>query len=124
MVNRYLKLSAEESTLIKNQLDISKNKLINIIKIIRNYRISRKKEIILKNKLKINVSQLKAKITALEITFPEDERKEYEKTHHLTNYPIIAKEEIDKDHTENEDKTLNSFEDLEDIKSQLSRFEK
>ncbi|MBR9704836.1 hypothetical protein GOV12_05470 [Candidatus Pacearchaeota archaeon] len=121
MVNRYLKLSTQEATVIKDQFDIAENKLNNIIRIIRNYRISRKKEIALKNKLKTSIIQLKTKINNLEISFPEDERIDYKRTHHISEEPIIDNEKRHIDHSEN--KTNDPFEDLNDIKSQLSRFE-
>lgn len=125
MVNRYLKLETREADIIKNQFFLCENGFSNIQRIIENYKISRKKEIIIKNKLKLSISSLKAKLNALENTFPEDERKEsfedYYRKKQTKKHNEKTRHSPEK-HFENKEENIDPYEDLENIKTQLSRF--
>ena len=73
--SRYLKLNPEEAYEMRKDLQFSEEKFNNIQRQIRAYKFLRKKEVILKNKLKIAFTSLKGKISLMESTFPEEERK-------------------------------------------------
>lgn len=75
MDSRYLKLEPEESYWIKKHIKISKETFENILRHLLYYQSLRKKEVIIKNKLKVSFSQLKSKLNLLELSFPEEERK-------------------------------------------------
>jgi hypothetical protein len=138
MANRYLKLDNTEADTIKKQFVLSETELANIQRIIQNYKISRRKETIMKNKLKIAISSLKAKINTLENTFPEEEkeeaiekyRKAHEKRHNIKQSHEEKQEHENTEELEEENQDINPYEnektnpyeDLEDIRTQLSRF--
>jgi hypothetical protein len=132
MVNRYLRLGTEDSETLRKNLDNTENSLDNILRLLRNYKLSRKKEIILKNKLKVSISALKAKLNATEICFPEDERKaaldklyregERNQKQQSKSKKKYASESYENDWQGYSDKDLeNPDEELEDIRSQLSK---
>jgi hypothetical protein len=75
MDSRYLKLEPEEAYWIKKNIKISKETFENILRHLLYYQSLRKKEVIIKNKLKVSFSQLKSKLNLLEFSFPEEERK-------------------------------------------------
>jgi hypothetical protein len=80
MADRYLKLDPELAYQIKKDIKSSVESFYVISQKINAYKLLRKKEIVLKNKLKIALSQLKTKVDYMESTFPEEERKNVELT--------------------------------------------
>jgi hypothetical protein len=127
MPNRYLRIEPNDAKIIKDQFVFSETGLNNILRILRNYKISRKKELVFKNKLKLEISSLKAKLNAFESTLPEDERKEaLDKIYRKNEKNLIMNkaENIKRTHIKNDTEPIKNdpYEDLEDIRSKLSRF--
>jgi hypothetical protein len=128
MASRYLKIDPDFAYHIKNELKSSSELISNISQRINAYKQLRRKEIVFKNKLKVSFTGLKSKISLMESTFPEEERK-------IAPRRIITREI-------NEDKRFNEFtliqkpnfqprkkeekrdvaDDLEEIRRKLDRF--
>ncbi len=125
MDSRYLKLNPEEAYELRKNLQFSEEKFNNIQRQIRAYKFLRKKEIILKNKLKIAFTSLKGKISLMESTFPEEERKNAQE-HIFQNkqqqrkdfYPVHPSL---KPHFPSPEPRKSQDEELEDIKRKLKR---
>ena len=75
MDSRYLKLNIEQAYQIKKDINSSKDSFYNLYQKINAYKLLRKKEAILKNRLKVSFTSLKSKIVLMESTLPEEERK-------------------------------------------------
>lgn len=73
MEARHIKFEYEEALNAKKKLLSSELNILQTAKHIRNYRLLRKKEIILKNKLNISLKNLKAKLNLIQLTFPKQE---------------------------------------------------
>ncbi len=73
MENKYIKFDYQEALEAKKQLLSSEFNLLQTAKRVRNYKILRKRELITKNKLKTALRNLRAKINALQSTFPQEE---------------------------------------------------
>ena len=73
METRHIKLNYGEALNTKKQLLSSEINLIYVNKNLSKYRILRRKEFALKNKLKTNITSLKAKLNLLLSTLPKDE---------------------------------------------------
>ncbi|MGV8152362.1 MAG: hypothetical protein ACP5OG_04725 [Candidatus Nanoarchaeia archaeon] len=76
METRYIQLTEEDSKNIKKEILTVEMNLLNTIKKIRNYKILRKKENIMKTKLKSSFSGLKSKLYSIESSFPIQPTKE------------------------------------------------
>lgn len=137
MDSRYLKLAPEEATWVKSHIRNSKNSFENILRHMLAYQILRKKEIIIKNKLKTSFSQLKSKINSIESTFPEEERKNiyeqiYQKeksvkksSRHLNEtYHEIPRNLMHLHNMIKKEKIISPDEELEDIKRKLDKLNK
>jgi hypothetical protein len=74
METRHVKLDYFEALEAKKQLLTTELNLLQISKKIKNYRIIRKREQILKTKLRGSANQLKAKIIQIQATFPEEKK--------------------------------------------------
>lgn len=127
MADRYLKLDPELAYQIKKDIKSSGETFYTISQKINAYKLLRKKEIVLKNKLKIALSQLKSKIDYMESTFPEEERKNVE-------YTIMQKERQQRKlnpliksissmhHHIKQETQKDVSQDLEEIRKKLERF--
>jgi len=146
MVSRYFKLNIDEAYQIRKDIKSTENTFFDLSQKINAYKLLRKKEAILKNKLKVSFSSLKSKILLMESTLPEEERKNIE-------YNIMQKEKqikklnqpIQKSHTIHQVNTTNEGQinqtnivhkhqtikkesvrdvsvDLEEIRKKLERF--
>jgi hypothetical protein len=126
MANRYLKLDPELVYQIKNDIKSSDETFHIISQKINAYKLLRKKEVVLKNKLKISLSQLKSKIDYMESTFPDEERKSIE-------YTIMKKEKelkklnpmiksISSIHHKKQETEKDVSQDLEEIRKNLAKF--
>lgn len=119
MENRYLKIEPEQANYIKRQLSLYEESLSNISRIIRAYKLLRKKEIVIKNKLKLSISSLKAKMSLMESTFPEDERKihtdESWRNEHRADIRPVQRTQVQ------ESRNINQ--ELEEIRQKLARFQ-
>ncbi len=136
MDDRFIKLDLQEAIWIKSNLANSQTSFENILKHVLSYQLIRKKEAILKNKLKVSLSQLKSKINQMEISFPESERKdayeamyEKEKKHHHPPHHQIDEHHIP--HRLNHlhkmiqhEQKRNVDEELEDIKKKLEKLQR
>ncbi len=141
MDSRFIRLNPEEAIWIKSNLNSSQTSFENILKHVLSYQLLRKKESILKNKLKASLAQLRSKINQIELNFPEAERRDvYEsekskKHHHLTynqieshNHQIL---EPNFPHRLNHlhkmiqhEKNRNVDEELNDIKKKLEKLQR
>jgi len=74
METRYIKVDYEKALLSKEQALSLELSLLQTEKNIKNYKILRKKELALKNKLKIFLKSIKTKINSLQSLFPEKEQ--------------------------------------------------
>jgi len=70
---RHVKLDYEEALNAKKQLLSIELNLLQTAKRVRNYKLLRKKELSLKNKLKTALRALRTKINSLQTTLPEEE---------------------------------------------------
>ena len=140
MGSRFIRLTNEETIWIKKHIKISEATFENILRNILAYHALRKKEAILKSKLKNSLIQLKSKINQMELNFPEQERKDsyeiiYEKEKgkkHHTN--IIHNHELEEHHIPHHLATLHRQlkreqnrsvdEELDDIKRKLEKLQK
>lgn len=75
MDSRYIKLEPREAHWIKKHIEISEETFGNILRYLLFYQSLRKKEVVIKNKLRASFSQLKSNLNSMELTFPEEERK-------------------------------------------------
>lgn len=75
METRHVKLNYEEALSAKKQLLSSELNLLHIMKILTNYKLLRKRELQIKNKLKNTSSSLKIKLNSIESSFPTEEEK-------------------------------------------------
>jgi hypothetical protein len=140
MDSRYLKLEPEEAYWIKKHINLSKETFESILQHILSYQSLRKKEIIIKNKLKVSFSQLKSKLNLMEFTFPEEERKNaYNRTYekekgikriHNINKPMHAEEHHEIPRHLNHlhrlikrDPNKSPYEELEEIKRKLENLQ-
>ena len=73
METRHIKLNYEEALNAKKNLLSAELNILRIIKRVKAYRILRKKELIMKNKLKITSTALNSKINLLLSTFPNEQ---------------------------------------------------
>lgn len=76
METRHIKFEYSEALEAKKQILTTELNLLQISKKIRNYNLIRKREYILKGKLKILTNQLKNKIIQIQSTFPEEKQLE------------------------------------------------
>jgi len=146
MANRYLKLNIEQAYQIKKDMNSSVNNFNNLSQKINAYKQLRKKEIVLKNKLKVSFSSLKSKIYYMQSTLPEEERKnmEYELMQknrqekrfnpQVQRFPLVPDVEPTRKITQNNNNNNNNntnntnqssrdiSADLEEIRKKLERF--
>jgi len=143
MGNRYLKLDPEFAYQLKKDINSSEETFYKISQKINAYKLLRKKEAILKNKLKISFTSLKAKISFMESTFPEEERsnaeynllqkQKHEKKpvqparipdqmhiHHQVQH--IQQVENNEIQEQKQEPKKDIYQDLEEIKKNLERF--
>lgn len=119
---RHIKLDYGDSLSSKKQLLSSELNILNIIRILKTYKLLKKKEFIERNKLKTNITSLKTKINFILSTFPEQEKKEI-----IKNSQIIPKkiQKTPKVKSKNVQKTPTKKDqiekELEDIKSKLAK---
>ena len=73
MGTRHVKLNYEEALDAKKNLLSSELNILRAIKRIKAYRVLRKRELIMKNKLKVTSTALKSKINLMLSTFPDEE---------------------------------------------------
>lgn len=137
MDSRYLKLGPQEAIWIKDHIRSSKDSFENILRHMLAYQLLRKKEIMIKSKLKLSLSQLRSKLNSIESNFPEEERKDiYEQIYQKEKYNKKSKRNSDEFHQEipmrlmhlhsliNKEKITNRDKDLEDIKKKLEKLNK
>ena len=106
METRHIKLDYEEALHAKKQILSTELNLLQTSKKIRNYKVLRKKELLLKSKLKINLKSLQEKIKFIISTFPKEE---------IPKLPKIRAKKIEK--KENQ----NIQNQLQEIKNKLAR---
>lgn len=126
MASKYIKIDSEQAYQIKKDIRFSEDTFYKISQKINAYKLLRKKEMVLKNRLKVALSSLKSKVAYMESTFPEEERKNVE-------YTILQKQRQEKKlnrpaqiprtvhhHEEKPQKDVSG--DLEEIRKKLERF--
>lgn len=74
----YVQLSYEEAISGKRELLSSQANILKILKIIQNYKLLRKRELIKKDRLRIELANLKKKIRTTLIELPEIEQENQE----------------------------------------------
>jgi len=74
METRYVKLNYEEALSAKKELLSSEINIIQITKKLKEYRVLRKRETVLKSKLKTSFGLLKTKVNLILSSFPKDEK--------------------------------------------------
>ncbi len=139
MDSRFIRLSPEEAIWIKGNLRNSQTSFENILKHVLSYQLIRKKEAILKSKLKVSLSQLKSKMNLMEISFPEQERRDayevmYEKEKSKKHHHPIHNHQIEEHHIPHRLNHLHKMiqneqkrsvdEELDDIKKKLEKLQK
>jgi hypothetical protein len=136
MVSRYLKLDPEFAYEFRKDIRSSEETFYKISQKINAYKLLRKKETIIKNKLKLAFTSLKTRIIAMEGTFPEEEKKSVEYNLLQKQRGIIKSREKPENvspqrnihamqHIENRPnpkKHRDISEDLEEIRQNLKRF--
>ena len=128
MASRYLKLNIEQAYQIKKDIKSSENTFYNLSQKINAYKLLRKKEAILKNRLKVSLTSLKSKISLMESTFPEEERKNMQynimqkvKQERKLN-PQIQRPQPITHHPIKKESVRDVSADLEEIRRKLERF--
>ena len=74
MENRHVKFGYEEALFAKKEILYAEIDILEAIKRLRNYRLLRKKDFMLKNSLKTSLKSTEMKIKLLQSTFPQEER--------------------------------------------------
>jgi len=143
MDNRYLRLNIEEAFQIKKDINSSVNTFYSLSQKINAYKLLRRKEVVLKNKLKVSFSSLKSKIALMESTLPEEERKNVEynimqrvrqekrlnpQIQKIPNVPSINStnqrtSQNNKNNMKEKEPIRDVSSDLEEIRKKLSRFQ-
>lgn len=138
MEGRYIKLDPEYVYNLRRELKSYDDFFNNVLRNIRSYKLLRKKEVALKNKLKIEITALKTKMNSAEQTLPKEERDSLKNSmprstplihntinnseviqHHYKSAKMPAKrQEKTSSHKTSIDR------DLEEIRDKLSKFEK
>jgi len=77
---KYVRLEFEEALNAKKQFLSSELNLLQTAKRVRNYKILRKKEIAVKNKLKTALRILRTKMSSIQTSLPEQEKLKAPKT--------------------------------------------
>lgn len=72
METKYIQISYGEAFASKKQLLSSELNLLHALEEVRNYKVLRKKELMIKNNLKIVLKDLRIKINQIQSTFPEE----------------------------------------------------
>tara|TARA_Y100000310_G_scaffold329968_1_gene400778 strand:+ start:1421 stop:1750 length:330 start_codon:yes stop_codon:yes gene_type:complete len=107
METRHIKLTHEEALNAKKQLLSSEINLLYMLKKLTKYRLLRKKEFAVKNKLKVETTALKSKLNILLSTLPNNKGE-----------PRIIKRKIKK---KQESVNPRIAEELEDIQEKLAK---
>ncbi len=107
----YVQLSYEEAISGKRELLSSQANILKILKIIQNYKLLRKKELTKKDKLRLEIANLKKKIKSTLIELPEIEQESQEIS---STIPITIKEEA---------KTKSIDAELQEIQEKLAKLE-
>ncbi len=107
MESRYVKLDYNEALSAKKELLSSEINLLNIARKMENFRQLRKKELLLKTRLKFLLNNLKSKINLFQSTFPQEQGK-------VNIRKPAAKESKKSRHIQDE---------LEDIRNKLARLQ-
>ncbi len=137
MDSRFIRLTQHEAMWIKGNLKSSQASFENILGHLFSYNLMRKKEAILKNKLRASLSQLKSKLNSMEFTFPEEERRnaynmihEKERKHHHLIHNHQTEEHQIPHHLNHlhrmiqHEQSRNVDEELNNIKRKLERLQK
>ena len=111
MEAKHLKLDYEKAVITKKQLLSSELGLLNIIKKIREYRLARMNEFIIKNKLKTELKLLETKLNLILSSLPKTNSKKIQKTQKSKDEPALKKDS----------KKGNIEKQLEEIKEKLRR---
>jgi len=110
METKHIKLSHVEAIFAKKELLHSELDILNVLRKFKNYKLLRKKELTLRNKIKSNLTSFRAKATQIQSSFPVEEAKKvkrikpHEKRKNSSNHQGISDE-------------------LEEIKAKLARLE-
>ncbi|GAI51275.1 unnamed protein product [marine sediment metagenome] len=107
METRHIKFDYEDALNAKKQILSTELNLLRTEKKVKTYKLFRKKEIAVKNKLKTALKNLKTKINQIEKTFPEDKQK-----------PITSKK---REQDIKKKKKQDIKQELEEIQSKLER---
>ena len=136
MDSRFLKLDQEYAYNLRKEINLSRDSFNKILMEIRAYKLLRKRETVIRNKLKLCLASFRTKLNLVESTFPEEERKKaidrflqkkeeskdpeekrhYESSHHI-NTKHHQEETLFKPNNER-----NINDELEEIKRKLARF--
>ncbi len=109
MDNWHIRLEQDEAVDTKKQLLSSEIDLLHLTRHIKNYAILSKRELILKNKLKANMTVLKAKINFMISTLPKESTMMEHRVDKVKNK--LRKEEAKNDYQR----------ELEEIQAKLAR---
>ena len=138
MVSRYLKLDPEFAYQLRKDIRSSEETFYKISQKINAYKLLRKKETVVKNKLKLAFTSLKSKINFMEGNFPEEERKAAEYNILQKQRERIRSQEKEKHENIPRERSIHTMqhiegkpspkkhrdisEDLEEIRQNLQRF--
>lgn len=109
METRHIKIDYNEAVFAKKQLLKSEIDTLNVLRKFKNYKILRKKENSLKNKLKTSITSLKTKTKLIHSSFPKEETEKIKK----------MKRKIHKEPSKHNE--INY--ELEEIKAKLAKLE-
>ena len=108
METRHIKVEHNRVLFGKKQILTTELELLRVLRKIKNYKLLRKKENALKNKIDVDLASVRTKLNLLFSTFPEDQIKK------------IPKEKITDKRRKKEKTKFDSIEqELEEIKKKL-----
>ena len=110
METKHIKLNYVEAVFAKKELLHSEIDILNVLRKFKNYKLLRKKETAIRNKIKSNLTSLRAKAKQIQSSFPAEEAKKVKRIRPREK----RKENSNHQGIQNE---------LEEIKAKLARLE-
>ena len=114
MESKHIKLNYSEAIFAKKELLHSEIDILNVLKRLKNYKVLRKKENTTRNKLKSELTSLRAKTILIESSFPKEEAEKAKRARPRERKIGIEKEK---------EIPHGIHEELADIREKLARLE-
>ena len=113
--NIHIKLEYPEAVSMKKEALLCEQSLLNIVRHIRNYDSLKKKEFVVKNKVKKDLEHLRKFISSLENDLPREEVKEVGEKYKTAE----IKQELTRKKTEKSEKKITEKKKMDEIEREL-----